>query len=158
MTAPTLLSLSAPNRPTLAPAVELIPEGQRNGTLFREACRLRRHGLDEDAILRRLRSLNARRCKPPLPEAELASIAHSAARYQAGEDWMTTHGPLYRELRDRPLEPLGRALAAEAARSAAGASSTCRDEPSVRAAVAEDAAKRDSWSDVRRKVVGIGPP
>jgi hypothetical protein len=103
MTAPPRSAPRQPNGPTLPRAGEPIPEGKRNDTLFREACRLRRRGLDRDAILRRLVGLNARRCTPPMPETELASIAQSAARYEVGEDWMEKNAVLYRELRDRPL-------------------------------------------------------
>ena len=57
-----------------------IPHGNRNSALTSLGGRLRRQGLEEDQILERLREYNAQ-CKPPLEENELATIAHSVARY-----------------------------------------------------------------------------
>lgn len=45
--------------------VEII-EGNRNDTLFRLACKLRRDGLDEDEILAAVSTANENRCIPPL--------------------------------------------------------------------------------------------
>ncbi len=66
---------------------EQIGEGQRNDRLFRLASAFRRYGLVEGEILAALESVNASRCRPPLPFAELQKIARSAAtRYApAGE-------------------------------------------------------------------------
>lgn len=63
-------------------SVEIIPEGRRNQTLFREACRLRRKGGAETLILRGIRAMNEDRCNPPLAASELKSIAQSAMRYE----------------------------------------------------------------------------
>ncbi|NPV52638.1 MAG: AAA family ATPase [Firmicutes bacterium] len=72
-------------RPKVAKAVlnEPIPEGQRNATLTSIAGSLRRRGADEGAILAALKAVNQERCKPPLPEEELANIAKSVGRYPA---------------------------------------------------------------------------
>jgi hypothetical protein len=59
-------------------------EGQRNDGLFKHAGTLRRNGLSEDQIRHSLRSLNESSCTPPLDDTEVASIAHSVARYEAG--------------------------------------------------------------------------
>lgn len=59
-----------------------IPEGQRNDTLFRIAGRLRGDGHGYEAIVAHLRRINAERCRPPLPDAEVVKIAGSAARYE----------------------------------------------------------------------------
>jgi hypothetical protein len=75
----------APSCATRATLPAVLPEGKRNDTLFRWACGLRARGLEEDEILARLIEENAARCKPPLPEADLRTIAHQAAKYEPGE-------------------------------------------------------------------------
>jgi Bifunctional DNA primase/polymerase, N-terminal/Primase C terminal 1 (PriCT-1) len=74
-----------PNVATTAaiPSVEgeLIPEGQRNTVLASLAGTMRRRGFTEGAILAALLAENEARCRPPLPEAEVATIARSIARY-----------------------------------------------------------------------------
>jgi putative DNA primase/helicase len=62
----------------------VIPEGERNVTLTRIAGSLRRRGLSEEEILEELRKINLQRCKPPLPNEEVAGIARSIARYAPG--------------------------------------------------------------------------
>lgn len=61
-----------------------IIEGNRNDTLFRLACRLRQAGLEEEEILGAVRTLNDRRCSPPLEDAEIDTICRQAAGYKAG--------------------------------------------------------------------------
>jgi hypothetical protein len=58
-----------------------IPEGQRNGRLFRIGCCLRRHGCTRDEILAALRHVN-RRCLPPLDDRELRGLATNLSRYR----------------------------------------------------------------------------
>jgi hypothetical protein len=60
-------------------------EGQRNKVLYRLAARWRRkEGLDEYEIKARLRAINQRRCREPLPENDIATIAWSAAKQPIG--------------------------------------------------------------------------
>lgn len=59
----------------------VIPEGLRNDTLFKFACRERAKGADGKEILRRLERINLQNCKPPLSIFELHHIAKSAAKY-----------------------------------------------------------------------------
>ena len=60
---------------------ETIPDGQRNDTLFYDlACSLRGRGASLEELQQALTDANAR-CKPPLPESELRTIAESAAKY-----------------------------------------------------------------------------
>lgn len=63
-----------------------IGEGQRNDSLFRLGCKLRRAGLDADEIAAALKARNAAHCQPPLSEHEVRAIATSAARYEALSD------------------------------------------------------------------------
>jgi hypothetical protein len=56
---------------------EIIPEGKRRAAMLTVAGKLKRSGLSGAEILPTLRELN-RRCSPPLPEAELDSVAHSS--------------------------------------------------------------------------------
>ena len=64
---------------------ERITEKRRNVTLTSLAGRLRRGGLSGAAIEAALLVENETRCDPPLPEAEVRSIAASIGRYPAGE-------------------------------------------------------------------------
>lgn len=59
-----------------------IPEGERNNTLASLAGRLRIRGLGEEEILQRLLTENQLKCKPPLPEEEVRTIAKSISRYE----------------------------------------------------------------------------
>jgi hypothetical protein len=58
-------------------------EGERNDSLFRRACGLRRKDFSQEQIEHALHTLN-RRCDPPLEPKELQKIAASAMRYQSG--------------------------------------------------------------------------
>ncbi|MEX2650362.1 MAG: bifunctional DNA primase/polymerase [Alphaproteobacteria bacterium] len=63
-----------------------LTEGQRNATLFRLACKLRRDALGADAILAAIEAENRERCDPPLDAAEVRAIAASASRYERGTE------------------------------------------------------------------------
>lgn len=62
-----------------------ILDGQRNETLFRLACSLRRKDLSVPAIAAALTVINQERCENPLPESEIEQIAESAGRYDPAE-------------------------------------------------------------------------
>jgi len=84
-----LLNLLTVSRPQASnnghkPADDIIPQGQRNTTLTSEAGKMRRAGLDEQAILAALRAINQAKCQPPLDDAEVQRIAASVCRYQPG--------------------------------------------------------------------------
>ena len=69
-------------------SVELPAEfaqGERNELLFKLAASLRAKGLSDVALLAALREENTVRCKPPLSDREVETIARSAAKYQPGE-------------------------------------------------------------------------
>lgn len=63
-----------------------IPDGQRNNTLMSLAGRMRQGAFGEEAIALALLSVNAKRCRPPLPDDEVLRIAKSAMRFEAGPD------------------------------------------------------------------------
>jgi len=63
-----------------------IQLGLRNSTLASEAGRLRRKGAGVKAINTKLQKLNVESCDPPLPVAEVATIAASIARYAPAKD------------------------------------------------------------------------
>jgi hypothetical protein len=48
---------------------------------------LRRQGLTESELTVTLQVINVERCQPPLDEAEVATIAHSVARYLPAPEW-----------------------------------------------------------------------
>lgn len=84
-----------------------IPKGQRNIQLFSIAGRLRWAGLDAEGILDALRSINSKRCKPPLPDDELKGMANGAGKYPAPEpDVPQIHEPVEQGVADMPLECL----------------------------------------------------
>jgi bifunctional DNA primase/polymerase-like protein/AAA domain-containing protein/primase-like protein len=64
---------------------ELITEGGRNNYLTTVAGCMRRVNCDEDTILVTLTEINEKRLDPPLPEAEVRTIARSVARYEPEE-------------------------------------------------------------------------
>lgn len=70
--------------PIRVPVPQLIPEGQRDVTLFKIAASYRKDGLTQTDILDRLRVDNTNRCRPPMDESDLAKIARSVSRYPAG--------------------------------------------------------------------------
>jgi hypothetical protein len=57
-----------------------IAEGQRNDALFRIARGFVLHGLRGPDLAAALAAVNARRCRPPLPSAEVAALARHAER------------------------------------------------------------------------------
>ncbi len=63
------------------PVAARIPEGERNATLASLAGSMRRRGMDAVEIRAALDAVNARRCDPPLSDAEVARIAESIGRY-----------------------------------------------------------------------------
>lgn len=73
--------------PPAAPTGERdpIPEGQRSSTLTSIGGVMRRKGLDADEIAAALLVVNAKRCNPPLSEAEVRAIAQSVTRYEPAE-------------------------------------------------------------------------
>ena len=58
-----------------APSDGYIHEGGRNAYLSREAYRLRKQGMSVEQIVIALRGLNAAKCRPPVPDDELQTIA-----------------------------------------------------------------------------------
>jgi hypothetical protein len=63
---------------------QVIPEGRRNETLFRDGCSMRARGMSQAEIGAALKVANEERCVPPLPGPEIAGIAESAASYAPG--------------------------------------------------------------------------
>lgn len=72
--------LSASSEP-LQPGND-IPHGARNDTLARLAGHMRRAGMTNREILAALTTANGDRCKPPLPDKEIQTIAWSISRYE----------------------------------------------------------------------------
>ena len=81
---PAPVALPAPKRRTLP---DVIPEGDRNGTLLSLAAGLVRKGHDGQAVNDRLQRINAERCQPPLCASEVDAIAAQAVGY--GSDGFT---------------------------------------------------------------------
>ena len=75
---PASIGRGAPHRQEGA---SVIPEGRRNNTLTAIAGAMRAQGLNAPAIFEALTVINARRCRPPLPEAEVRRIAYGMERY-----------------------------------------------------------------------------
>jgi Bifunctional DNA primase/polymerase, N-terminal/AAA domain/Primase C terminal 1 (PriCT-1) len=62
-----------------------VSYGSRNSTLTSLAGTMRRRGMVEAAIEAALLVVNSEQCEPPLPEAEVRTIARSVSRYEPGE-------------------------------------------------------------------------
>lgn len=59
-----------------------IPAGQRNAALTSMAGTMRRVGMSQSEIVAALKTANAERCKPPMDDSEIETIAWSVARYE----------------------------------------------------------------------------
>ena len=68
---------------------EAIAEGKRNMSLASIGGKLRHAGLTTQTILITLLDVNTRQCQPPLPEAEVESIASSVSQYDIGPQFFT---------------------------------------------------------------------
>lgn len=75
------------NRESIDPLKVLagVPEGQRDVTLFRYACRLRAKGMTKEEALALVLQA-ARNCTPPFPEDEAKKKVESAWRYPEGTE------------------------------------------------------------------------
>ena len=74
-------SVSTNGRSAAPKDAGVIAEGARNSGLTSLAGAMRRRDMGEEAILAALLKENETRCSPPLPEAEVRSIAQSISRY-----------------------------------------------------------------------------
>jgi hypothetical protein len=63
---------------------EIIEEGCRNDTLFRQGIYLHHHSTPFEKLVEKLKTINQTRCKKPLPEHEVLTIANSISRYEVG--------------------------------------------------------------------------
>ena len=84
---PEDLPISAPVKPErkVEDGEIVIPEGQRNRTVFSFASNLRNNGLDKGGIRAMLDEYNERYCNPPLASFELDTITNSVLKYPPGE-------------------------------------------------------------------------
>ncbi len=62
-----------------------VLDGSRNAYLTSQAGKLRNIGLEFEEFLPTLTAINSRRCKPPLPDREVQSIARSVSKYPPGK-------------------------------------------------------------------------
>lgn len=62
-----------------------IPEGKRNETLFKQACKLQGDGFGDDAVRAAIHEQNAEFCKPMLKYEEVENLVESALKYEKGE-------------------------------------------------------------------------
>ena len=79
-----------------------IREGGRNNHLTSLAGSMHGKGMSDEAMFAALKIENQKRCDPPLPEAKVAAIAASVARYPAGPAIMADVG-LVKRLADRMM-------------------------------------------------------
>ena len=70
---------------------DAIPEGKRNATLASLAGTMRRKGMEGEEIAAALKAVNAKRCSPALPDAEVEAIAASISHYAKGDDEEQEH-------------------------------------------------------------------
>lgn len=72
---------------------ETIAQGGRNNALTRYAGRLLAHGIPEDEVLVILSSVNAARCRPPLPQKDINTIVANIASRERQKSAMRVVGP-----------------------------------------------------------------
>jgi hypothetical protein len=92
----------------VSPAESVIPEGQRNDTLFKLGCSLRRIGLSRPEIDSALQRINMERCVPRLQNEEVSRLAASASRYEPNQIAVAVaegHYDLDRDISDEPPAP-----------------------------------------------------
>lgn len=75
-------------KPTELVLGEPIPEGKRDWTMFRLACKLRNFGLGEDGILNAITAENIELCQPPLLRGQLKKITRSAMKYDPKDSYL----------------------------------------------------------------------
>lgn len=66
-------------------APDKIPEGERNGMLFKFACMMQSKGVSDQTVFAATKSENETKCNPPLSEKEVYVIVKSALRYEKGK-------------------------------------------------------------------------
>ena len=74
--------LDKPKPNPIKAAGAAIPEGLRNSALASIAGTMRRRNMLCDEIVVALKAVNNKRCQPPLPDAEVETIAQSICKYQ----------------------------------------------------------------------------
>lgn len=86
-----------------------IPEGQRNTKLFSMARGFVSKGFAFQQIYERISTINEKRCRPPLPDAELREIVKQALNYGAGGA-LSIDYRLMDSAEYRTLSPMARSL------------------------------------------------
>ena len=87
-------ALSPGQHVSAPPLPATIPNGQRNSTLWTEACRLRRLGLDAEEIFGALQVINRKRCQPPGDLNKIRDIARRAAQYEPATQERSSRYPV----------------------------------------------------------------
>lgn len=64
---------------------DTIPEGQRDTTIFKFACKLRQTGLAGHELIAAMEAINKERCTPPMTSKEIGIKCRQAERYPMGE-------------------------------------------------------------------------
>lgn len=62
-----------------------IPDGERNGTIFKFACMMQARGASDSAVYAATMAENEAKCCPPLTEHEIQIIVNSALKYEKGK-------------------------------------------------------------------------
>jgi hypothetical protein len=85
----TGLEIRKPDRkvPDTAAVHVVLGAGERNIGLARLGGLIRGAGCEHDEILLLLNLANKKRCKPPLPDREVAAVARSVMRYPIDRAW-----------------------------------------------------------------------
>ena len=93
--APAITSTNGRHADQLADP-DSIPNGERNTTLAKIGGAMRRQGATQESITAALLSENNSRCDPPLPDAEVESIAASVSRYEPAGHQLNDAGNAHR--------------------------------------------------------------
>lgn len=79
-------ALTLEDVPTPTSDSGVIPEGQRNATMYAEIGDLFRTGARKEDVLRSALEINQRKCKPPLPDAEIRDMVARTAKTHKPKD------------------------------------------------------------------------
>jgi len=94
------INLSRVGRHTRFELPAVVPQGQRDTTMFQYACSLRALNVDEDELRAAVYEANATRCDPPLSDYEIEQKVRQALGYEGGHGGKLGTAPRHRE---RPL-------------------------------------------------------
>ncbi|MFH1356626.1 MAG: DUF3987 domain-containing protein [bacterium] len=91
------LNIKSLVKTNIVQAINEIPDGCRNDSLFRLACSMRSRGFDENSIYLAIQNENKLKGTPPVDEKEIRAIVKSSLRYKPSTSTDSPESPDYWE-------------------------------------------------------------